>query len=223
MKKYVIIVAGGSGKRMLSELPKQFLAIHGKPILMYSFEQFYKFDQQINFILVLPQQQIETWNQLCIAHDFSITHKIVVGGTERFHSVQNALSEIKKNCLVAVHDGVRPLVGTDTITRCFDMAEKLGNAIPVMPITESIRQTNGENNKSVNRNNFKVIQTPQVFQSEILISAYQQTYVQEFTDDASVVEKTGVKINLVEGNRENIKITTPADIGIAEALLTFVK
>lgn len=221
MKKYVIIVAGGSGKRMNAELPKQFLKIHGKPLLMHTFEKFFNYGSSIKFILTLPQDHIDTWKQLCSDHQFPIEHIIVRGGTERFHSVKNALAEIKEKCLVAVHDGVRPMVSTETVARCFDLAEKSGNAIPVIPISESIRFIDENGSKPADRNKYKLIQTPQVFQSEILIKAYQQQYTTDFTDDAGVVEKTGIKINLVEGNRENIKITTPVDLQIAEALIRF--
>jgi 2-C-methyl-D-erythritol 4-phosphate cytidylyltransferase len=220
MKKYIIIVAGGSGKRMQSDLPKQFLSIHGKPVLMHTIEKFFNYDASIHFVLALPQNQIETWKQLCTSHQFNITHTIVQGGNERFHSVLNALAEIKEKCLVAVHDGVRPLVNLETITNCFVMAEKKGNAIPVIPISESLRVVDENANKPVDRNKYKLVQTPQVFLSDLLLKAYQQKYTPEFTDDASVVEKMGITINLVEGNKENIKITTPVDLQIAEALIS---
>lgn len=216
--KIAIIVAGGKGERMQATIPKQFLEINGKPILMHTLEAFYRYDRAIQLILVLPSIQMEYWNELCTKHSFQLSYQIVTGGQARFNSVKNALEFIKSPSLVAVHDGVRPFVSIDTISRCFDEAEKHGAAIPVLDLVESIRQITGNSSISVDRSAFKLVQTPQVFDSEVLLNAYKQDFSLLFTDDASVVEATGVKINLVEGNRENIKITTNIDLQIGEIL-----
>ncbi|MBI5217483.1 MAG: 2-C-methyl-D-erythritol 4-phosphate cytidylyltransferase [Bacteroidia bacterium] len=219
MNKYVVIVAGGSGKRMNSGIPKQFLELCGKPMLMYTISKFYAYDNFIKIILALPENQIEYWKGLCSKHKFSIKHSIVPGGKERFHSVKNALIKIKDTGIVAVHDGVRPLVSVDTIKRCFNASSKLGNAIPAVDISESVRVMEKSRNKAVDRSKYKLIQTPQVFKTDIIKKAYTQDYKPQFTDDASVVEALGYKINLVEGNFENIKITSPLDLIMAEALM----
>jgi len=219
MRKYVIIVAGGSGQRMKSDIPKQFLLLKNKPVLMHSIEAFFTYDNEINIILTLPEIHVEYWRSLCLKFDFKIDHQIVVGGKTRFHSVKNGINAISKSDLIAVHDGVRPLIDISTIEKCFNVATEKGNAIPVTDIPESIREINDKSNKSVNRENFKIVQTPQVFKSEILIKAYKQEFKEYFTDDASLLDEMGEKLNLVEGNRENIKITTQSDLVIAEALL----
>ena len=219
MKKNVIVTASGKGLRMGSDIPKQFLEISGKPILMYTIEQFYNYDNSINIILTLNSDTIEFWNDLSAKHNFTIKHKIVSGGETRFQSIKNAVSEIEANTITAIHDGVRPLVDIDTINNCFNTAKEKGNAVPFIKINESIREFSGTKNKQVNRDNFVLIQTPQVFKSDLLINAYKQEFSDEFTDDASVVEQTGIEINLIEGNSENIKITKPQDLLIAEALL----
>jgi 2-C-methyl-D-erythritol 4-phosphate cytidylyltransferase len=204
---------------MKSNIPKQFLEISGKPILMITIERFFNYDNQINIILTLSQEMISYWEKLVKKHSFKISHQIVVGGETRFHSIQNAVGHISPDSITAVHDAVRPLLSNDTITRCFDKALELGNAVPFVSINESIREVNRKENIVADRNNFVLIQTPQVFKSEILIEAYQQLYSENFTDDASVIEKLHYKINLVEGNPENIKITNPQDLKIAEVLL----
>jgi 2-C-methyl-D-erythritol 4-phosphate cytidylyltransferase len=218
MKKYVLIVAGGSGKRMKSGEPKQFMPLGGKPVLMLTMMQFYRYDPLLSFVLVLPQSHHDYWKQLCDDHGFGIPHLLVAGGETRFGSVRNGLSAIPEEGIVFIHDGVRPLVSLETLRRCEDMACKAGNAIPVIPVTESVRQLEGNLNFPVNRENFVLIQTPQTFRVSLIQKAYQQEYSPEFTDDATVVEKTGVAIRLVEGNRENIKITWPEDLLIAGAL-----
>lgn len=220
MKKYAIIVAGGTGTRMKTDVPKQFLLLKGRPVLMHTMEVFHMYDDKIEIIITLPATAFDQWEQLCREHHFNIPYRYVAGGTTRFHSVKNALAEINENGLIAIHDGVRPLISIQTISRCFATAEKSGNAIPVITIPESIRQIDGPASKAVDRSQFRLIQTPQVFQSNILLIAYQQPYTAEFTDDASVVEKMGNQIHLVEGNIENIKITTPTDLIIAEALIS---
>jgi 2-C-methyl-D-erythritol 4-phosphate cytidylyltransferase len=219
MKLYAVIVAGGHGKRMGSELPKQYLELAGKPVLMRTLERFKAFDESIELITVLPENQLRFWAELQKKYSFDIPHMIVKGGKARFYSVRNGLNFVDVPGLVAIHDGVRPFVSMDTIKRCFQIAEKSGNAVPVISPTDSMRMITETGSKPVNRLNIKIVQTPQVFNAEIIKNAYRQDYLPEFTDDASVLEKTGVKINLIDGNRENIKITTPEDLVISSALL----
>jgi 2-C-methyl-D-erythritol 4-phosphate cytidylyltransferase len=223
MNKIAIIVAGGKGERMNADVPKQFLEIQGKPILMHTLEAFINFDASLQLILVLPAAQIDFWQTLCEAHDFNIPHQIVAGGQTRFHSVKNGLDAVKIPSLVAIHDGVRPLVSKDTISRCFDAAVKFGAAIPTMDSIESIRFVDANGSKSVDRTVYKMVQTPQVFDTELLKKAYEQEFSVLFTDDASVVEAMGVTVHLVEGNRENIKITTEFDLIVAERLLELTR
>ncbi|MFZ4724217.1 MAG: 2-C-methyl-D-erythritol 4-phosphate cytidylyltransferase [Paludibacter sp.] len=219
-EKIAIIVAGGKGERMQTEIPKQFIEIKGKPILMHTIDVFRKYNSDIQLIVVLPITQIEFWKDLCFKHCFTVKHQIIGGGTTRFHSVKNGLDTVKIPSLIAVHDGVRPLVSTDTIARCFEEAEKNGAAIPVIDLVDSIRQLTNSGSQSVDRNSFKLVQTPQVFDGELLKKAYQQEYSTFFTDDASVVENLGANIKLVDGNRENIKITNGFDLIQAETYLT---
>jgi len=219
--KTVLIVAGGKGERMNTDIPKQFLEIHGKPILMHTLDVFQRYDAAIRLILVLPAVQIDFWKELCKKHAFTLSHQIVAGGQTRFQSVKNGLGAVKDSGLVAIHDGVRPLVSMETIAHCFDEAEKHDAAIPVVDLVESLRQLTDNGSQSVNRNTFKLVQTPQVFDGEMLKKAYEQDFSPFFTDDASVVEAIGIKIHLVEGNRENIKITTKFDLEMAETLLKF--
>lgn len=217
--KTVIIVAGGTGKRMQADIPKQFIELKSKPILMHTIEVFVKYDHHINIIVVLPENQMAVWKQMCKKYNFNIAHQMVAGGATRFDSVKNGLELAPDEGLVAVHDGVRPLVSVQTIHRCFEMAERTGTAIPVIDIVESIRKVKENDNEAVDRNLYKAVQTPQVFEAQILKAAYRQDYVPAFTDDASVVEAFGHKISIVEGNKENIKITTPLDLGIGELFL----
>lgn len=219
MKKYIIIVAGGSGTRMNSSVPKQFMELNGKPVLMHTIEKFHQTFPDIHIVVVLANQLMDEWKQLCLKHNFKTNHQLVDGGETRFHSVKNGLHIVPENCIVGIHDAARPLVNTDTIIRTFIAAEKLGNAIPFTPIEESIREKNNSDNKAVDRNQFVIIQTPQCFQSTFLKKAFLQPYNDSFTDDASVLEASGGKINLVEGNKENIKITTPQDLIVAQALM----
>lgn len=223
MNKIAIIVAGGKGERMNADIPKQFLEIQGKPILMHTLEAFINFDASLRLILVLPAAQIDFWQTLCKAHDFNIPHQIVAGGQTRFDSVKNGLNVVKSPSLVAIHDGVRPLVSKETIARCFDTAAKFGAAIPTMDSIESIRFVDANGSKSVDRNAYKMVQTPQVFDAELLKKAYEQAFSALFTDDASVVEAMGATVHLVAGNRENIKITTEFDLIVAERLLELTR
>ena len=219
MEKHVIIVAGGIGKRMQSEIPKQFLNVAGKPILIHTFEHFLNYSKDIKITLVLPDPYIDFWKSLCKRFSFEVDHKVVEGGQTRFNSVKNGLKEIHNGSLVAIHDGVRPLVAKNTLDRVFEKAEETGNAIPVVKINESLRKISDQNSFFVNRREYRLVQTPQCFHAELIKQAYQQDFKEEFTDDATVVEAMGIKINLVEGNIENIKITRPDDIKIAEAFL----
>jgi len=217
-QKFALIMAGGKGLRMNAKIPKQFLEIAGKPLIMHTIETFFNLDPEISLIVVLPPDQIEYWQQLCKKHAFTINHIIATGGETRFHSVKNGLNFISTPSLVAVHDAVRPLVSTETISRCFEKAEKTGAAIPVVELVDSIREISDNKSKTVNRNNFRLVQTPQIFDGAILLKAYDQEYSPLFTDDASVVESLGISIHLEEGNRENIKITTQMDVAFAEML-----
>jgi len=222
MKQKVIIVAGGAGKRMHSNIPKQFMKIGGEIILMRTMRIFNTYDDEMEIIITLPRQEIKTWEQLCEKYKFKIPHRIVAGGKTRFNSVKNALDTIDEDCLIAIHDAVRPLVAKTTISRVVNKANEKGNAIPVLSANESLRYITDKENKSVVRDNYKMVQTPQVFHSQLLIYAYQQDYRPEFTDDASVVESKGIFVETVEGNSENIKITTKKDLDIAEVLLSYV-
>lgn len=205
--------------RMGSELPKQFLPIGGKPVLMHTLEAFHRFDSAIDLILVLPEEQQGYWKQLCEKHRFTIRHFIANGGETRFHSVKNGLALVSGGGLVGVHDGVRPFVSQEVIRRCYDRAATEKAVIPVVDVVETVRQVTESGSRTVNRDDYKLVQTPQVFDADLLRRAYAQDFKPFFTDDASVVEAMGVPVYLVEGNRENIKITTPFDLKIATALL----
>lgn len=218
MKKQLIIVAGGKGLRMGGEVPKQFLPVNGKPVLMLTIETFHRFDPEMKIILVLPKEQQAYWNDLCTEYQFRIPYLLADGGETRFHSVKNGLALADDDGLIGVHDGVRPFVSQEVIARCFDAASINKAAIPVIDVVETIRKINDEQSETVDRNNYKLVQTPQVFTTSLLKMAYGQEFTPLFTDDASVVEAMGVKVVLVEGNRENIKITTPFDMIIAKAL-----
>lgn len=216
----VIIVAGGAGSRMHSLVPKQFLPLAGKPVLMHTLEAFHAFRSDLQIVLVLPAGQISYWQDLCSSRPgFAVPHSIVAGGETRFHSVRNGLAAAT-GALTAVHDGVRPLVSTATLERCFRAAAEYGAAIPVIEPVDSIRCLAQGGSRSVDRSAYRLVQTPQVFRTSLLKEAYLQEYTPAFTDDASVVEAMGQTIHLVEGNRENLKITTPSDMAVAEALLS---
>lgn len=219
MQKYAVIVAGGRGNRMKSELPKQFIELAGKPILMHTLEAFH-FDE-IQILLVLPSDQIEFWKELVVKHGFQTPHRLVVGGEARFHSVLNGLNAIPDNeGLVAIHDGVRPLIDREIISNSFNAAEKHGNAIVSVQLKDSIRSISNFGNKQEDRSAFRLIQTPQTFRLELIKNAFLQDFDPLFTDDASVLEKAGQQIHLIDGSYQNIKITTPEDLLIAESFLT---
>ena len=218
MKKYIIIVAGGKGLRMGGDIPKQFLPVCGKPVLMRTLEAFHAYDASMRLILVLPVSQQAYWKQLCEEYQFDLVHEIANGGETRFHSVKNGLALVKEDGLVGVHDGVRPFVSQEVITRCYEEAVSLKAVIPVIGVVETVRHLTEEGSETVPRDQYKLVQTPQVFDVTLLHRAYQQEYTDLFTDDASVVEALGEKVYLVEGNRENIKLTTPFDLKLAELL-----
>lgn len=215
MKHAVIISAGGKGKRMQSDLPKQFMVVNGKPIILHTIQKFISFDPQIEIVVVLPEDFVPLWEEICEKYFFTAAHKVALGGTERFHSIQNGLKEVTAD-LVAVHDAVRPFVSVDLINRCFDHLQNADAVVPVYDIHESMRKMEGTNSVSVNRIDYKLVQTPQCFKKSVLEKAYQQQYSPLFTDDASVAEAAGFQITCCEGIRENIKITTPFDLKLAE-------
>jgi 2-C-methyl-D-erythritol 4-phosphate cytidylyltransferase len=220
VNKIVMIVAGGTGTRMNAPIPKQFLPILGVPLLMHTLEVFYRYDQEIRIIVVLPETQIQTWKALCNTYNFMIRHELRPGGITRFHSVKNNLDLIEDDSLVGIHDGVRPLVHSETIKRCYAAALKYGNAVPAVSIPETLRKITTFGSEAVDRNLFRLVQTPQVFVGKLLKKAYLQEYNEKFTDDAGVVDQLHEEpIHIVEGNTENIKITYSGDIQIAEALL----
>ena len=228
---YIIIVAGGKGLRMGSDIPKQFLPIGGKPVLMRTLERFREYSEDIQIILVLPEAQQEYWHQLCDEYHFDVEYTLANGGQTRFHSVQNGLAKVPDDAqgVVGVHDGVRPFPSIEVIKNCYETARTAKAVIPVIPVVETVRQLidsdsqlsilNSQLSKTVPRDQYRLVQTPQTFDIQLLKSANRQPYNDGFTDDASVVEAFGHKITLVEGNRENIKITTPYDLKIAEVLI----
>ena len=223
MNRYVIIVAGGKGLRMGADVPKQFLPLQGRPVLMHTIDVFRRACAGIHIILVLPREQQAYWTQLCKEHGYDAPMQVADGGDTRFHSVLNGLAKIPDDAqaLVGVHDGVRPFVSAETIERCFETASKSKAAVPVVPVVETVRQLLPDGgSKTVNRDLYKLVQTPQTFDVQMLKRAYGQAYDPLFTDDASVVEAMGVSVELVEGNRENIKLTNPADLRMAEGMMS---
>ncbi|MEE4117350.1 MAG: 2-C-methyl-D-erythritol 4-phosphate cytidylyltransferase [Marinilabiliaceae bacterium] len=219
-QRFLIIMAGGTGKRMGYNIPKQFIEIQGRPVILHSIDRFLEFDKSLEIVVVLPASEFETWQKICTRHNVGFKHKIVEGGDERFYSVKNGIKATGLDSVIAIHDSVRPLVSLKTISDCFDMAERKGTAVPVIKLSESVRKEEGSGrNRPLDRESIRLVQTPQVFRGDILHLAYDCGFSPYFTDDATVVERLGEKINLVEGNRENIKITSPLDLKIAECLL----
>ncbi len=217
----VVIVAGGSGKRMNTKIPKQFIVIQDLPILMHTIKKFYDYNNEIEIILVLPKNQFEYWKSLCDKYDFKIKHKLTEGGKERFFSVKNGLKSVSmKSGIVAIHDGVRPFVSADMIKRGVETATKFKTAIPVIPVTASVILVEENQNKSIDRTKIKLVQTPQIFDIEIIKKAYETDFSPLFTDDASVVETLGQKKYLFDGDIENIKITTKFDLNFADFLIS---
>lgn len=219
--KHVIIVAGGKGLRMGSDLPKQFIPVAGLPIIMHTILAFKEAFPDIQVVVVLPLDHQQYWKKIAAEYHFNQPHTIANGGSTRYHSVKSGLEKInlKEQGIIGIHDAVRPLVSISTITQCYQKAYESGNAIPVHAINESIRHVKGNSNTLVNRNEYFAVQTPQVFEANLLDNAYAQDYQESFTDDASVLELLGYPIHLVNGNAENIKITLPIDLKIAELLL----
>ncbi len=218
MKKYAIIVAGGSGKRMGSAVPKQFLPVHGRPVLWHTLRAFLQAYSDLVIILVLPAEHLETGREIAGSTGEADRIWLTTGGETRFHSVKNGLDRIRETSMVFVHDGVRCLISKELIYRCFDKAVETGNAIPAITCTDSIRIETPEGNEPLDRDLVRIIQTPQTFTSKIIIDAFGQGYDPSFTDEASVVERLGIRINLVEGEAANIKITRPIDLVIAEKI-----
>jgi 2-C-methyl-D-erythritol 4-phosphate cytidylyltransferase len=214
----VIITAGGIGKRMNSDLPKQFIEINEKPILMHTMSQVYHCNPKFQIILTLPEDWKTYWEELLVKHDFRVPHRIVDGGKERYHSIKNALEYCYGDYII-VHDGVRPLVGYKTLKRCLDAVKKYDAVIPVVDLKESLRVSTDKGTKAVDRSIYKIVQTPQCFKKEILIKAYSLPFHNGITDDASLVEEAGFEVKTVEGNEENIKITSKVDLNFAELFL----
>jgi 2-C-methyl-D-erythritol 4-phosphate cytidylyltransferase len=219
MHRSTIIVAGGSGKRLGGPVPKQFQTLKGRPLLLWTIEAFHRFDPAMALIVVLPREHFDIWRALCMGHRFFIAHAVVAGGEQRWHSVKAGLEKVEHDGSVAVHDGVRPLVSTDLIARCFEAAETHAAAIPVVPVVPSIRETTADGSRALDRSKLLAVQTPQCFHADLLRKAFEQPYDPAFTDEATLVERTGVKVALVEGEEHNIKVTTPLDLKVAELLL----
>lgn len=219
---YAIIVAGGKGLRMGTDIPKQFLEVGGKPILMHTIQRFADYDPNMQIILVLPHEQQDYWRGLCEKYNFKVPHTIVDGGDTRFQSCKNGIMAIPEDVtegVVGIHDGVRPFVSKEVIERCYETAREEYAAIPVMPVVDTLRFIDRHGGgKNVYREDYKIVQTPQAFDLSLLRQAYAQPYSESFTDDASVVESLGCSVQMVEGNRENIKITTQFDLKVAQLL-----
>lgn len=218
-KEYALIVAGGKGRRFGSNVPKQFVELNGMPVLMHTIDAFYQYDNRISIILVLPEEDIPAWQSLCVTYDFKRDVVVVAGGSSRFQSVRNGLAAIAGDGLVAIHDGVRPLITPDIIATSFRVAVDHGAAIAAVDMKESLRMINTTGSQAVDRSLYKLVQTPQTFRVSLVKQAYEIDEDPTLTDDASVVEKSGYKIFLFEGNYENIKITTAGDLILAQAVL----
>ena len=214
----IVIVAGGKGLRMGGDIPKQFLLLKSEPVLMHTIRAFYNWDNNCEIILALPINHQEYWKELVEKYEFDIPVKITNGGETRFHSVKNGINQTKVS-LIAIHDGVRPLVSEQTIKKCFEVAESYGNAIPCIPVNDSLRIVENSKTQMTDRSKYFRIQTPQVFQRPVILKGFEQEYSNEFTDDASLIEIAGEIIQLVNGNEVNIKITRPTDLKIAEVFL----
>lgn len=219
MKKSMIVVAGGSGTRMGSVIPKQFIELNCRPILMHTLENLQAIDPEMELVLVLPSEQLTFWSELVAKHSFTVPHKLAKGGSTRFASVKNGLEMVTEADVIGVHDGVRPFVSSHVVHACFEAARLNGAAIPVVPIVQSLRRTDTEPSRAVDRSSYRAVQTPQCFSSEVLRKAYESAASTEYSDDASVVESIGKNIYLVEGNEDNIKITSPLDIELAQLII----
>ena len=218
MKYYAIIVAGGKGLRMGGNVPKQFQLVGGRPVLMHTLQQFRNAIAGLQIILVLPREQQDYWRELCRQYEFGVEHRVADGGQTRFHSVKNGLALIPdgEEGIVGVHDGVRPFASADLIRRCYAAAVEAEAVVPAVPVVESLRH---EERGAIDRKGYRLVQTPQTFSIPLLKAAYRQAYLEAFTDDASVVEAYGHRVAMIDGIRENIKLTTPFDMVVAEALL----
>jgi len=219
--KYAIIVAGGSGRRMGSKIPKQFLALRGRPVLMYTLEAFHRYDPGIIMTLVLPGPHKAMWKDLCSYHQFDLPVHVCNGGSSRFQSVKNGLATLSGQGLVAIHDGVRPLIDSDTIERSFNAAERSQSGVAAISIKSSIREVYNGRSRSLDRTKYRIIQTPQTFDLAVIKMAYDTKETSQFTDDASVWEAAGNQVNLIEGSERNLKITTVQDMVVAEMLMNF--
>jgi 2-C-methyl-D-erythritol 4-phosphate cytidylyltransferase len=219
MKKIALIVAAGNGSRMKNDIPKQFLFLKNKPILYYSINSFLDAYDDVEIILVLPEEHIGKGQEIVDGYFDATKIKITAGGRTRFHSVKNGLALVKDEAIIFVHDGVRCLLTKDLIKKCYEAALELGNAIPAVDCSDSVRMLTSNGNKIIDRKKIKLIQTPQTFHSKILLPAYQIDYKEQFTDEATVVEAFGLKVNLIEGEIDNIKITTPQDLILADLIL----
>jgi 2-C-methyl-D-erythritol 4-phosphate cytidylyltransferase len=218
MTRCMIVVAGGSGSRMGADIPKQFLMLRGKPLLMHTLENLHRMDTGMRLVLVLPVAHIPYWEERCAEHGHSVPHVTVAGGDTRFRSVQNGLSSATGCDLIGVHDGVRPFVSAEVVSSCFEAASRNGAAVPVTPIVQSLRRVEGSGSMAVDRNAYRAVQTPQCFRAALLRDAFARAQHDLYTDDAAVVEAIGHAITLVEGNVENIKVTTPLDMALAELM-----
>lgn len=219
-KNYALIVAGGKGSRIKSEAPKQFIEIAGKPVLMHTLEQFHRYDKKLTIILVLPEEQASLWEEQVLQYDFKAPVTIKFGGKSRFQSVKNGLKAIEGDGLVAIHDGVRPLVSRDLIAASFNLAAIHGSAVAAVRLKESLREIDKDATRALDRSRYRLIQTPQTFRIALIKQAYEMEEDPSLTDDAGVLEKWGHKISLFEGSYSNIKITTEEDLRIAESFLS---
>ncbi len=219
MQKHALIAAGGKGTRMKSPLPKQFVELDGKPVLLHSLDAFFQYDPTLHITVVLSRELHNQWKSICHEHDCQIDHQLVDGGPTRFHSVKNGLKHIPNDSLVAIHDAVRPLISEKLIGRLYDFAQKFGSAIPVIESPDSLRMVDHALSSPLPRQQVRLVQTPQCFHASLLKRAYNTGYKERFTDDASVLEEMGERLYLIEGEKENLKITTMTDLFAAEGIL----
>lgn len=217
MTRSMIVVAGGSGTRMGSELPKQFIEVAGKPILIRTLETLLGIDPEMQIVLVLPADQFSFWQELVQIHGCNVPHELAAGGSTRFLSVSNGLEKVTGS-LVGIHDGVRPFISAEMVHACFEEAAASGAAVPVVPIVQSLRKLEGDDSQAVDRSQYRAVQTPQCFQTQILKSSFAAAKSTDYSDDATVVEANGHRVNLVEGDLMNIKITSPLDLQLAELI-----
>lgn len=220
MQRATIIVAGGMGRRLGGAIPKQFQLVAGKPMLCWTISAFRSFDARMPIVVVLPEPHISIWKTLCIGHNFHDEHTVVAGGEERFHSVREGVKAIRGEAVIAVHDGVRPAVSRVLIERCFTHAAQHGSAVPVVPITVSVREVDGAQSKPIDRSRLRAVQTPQCFEADLLRRAFELPYDPAFTDEATLVERLGAKVELVDGEDSNLKVTTTSDLRLVELLFS---